>query len=201
MNNVKDFYEKNAEKFSDTRFCLWDVVLNFSNKFKKSDYVCDAGCGNGKNIKYLQEKCEIIGFDNCESLVKICLEKGYYVSQRNVLFTEYLSNTFDYVICIAVIHHLDSEEKHITAIHELMRILKKDGELLITMWAYESDIYSAKKKFILGHNYINFGKSSEERYYYIYDKNNLEVMLKKLNYSSRFWWERGNWNIIIKKNK
>jgi hypothetical protein len=69
------------------------------------------------------------------------------------------------------------------------------------MWAYESDIYSAKKKFILGHNYINFGKSSEERYYYIYDKNNLEVMLKKLNYSSRFWWERGNWNIIIKKNK
>ena len=142
MNEVKNFYEKNAIRFSDTRFCLWDVVHNFSNKFKKTDYVCDAGCGNGKNIKYLQEKCEIIGFDNCESLVKICLEKGYYVTNRNILFTEYLSNTFDFVICIAVIHHLDSEEKHIQAIHELMRILKKDGELLITMWAFESDEYS-----------------------------------------------------------
>ena len=44
MSNVNNFYEKNADKFSDTRFCLWDVVLNFSNKFKKDDYVCDAGC-------------------------------------------------------------------------------------------------------------------------------------------------------------
>ena len=72
MELVQDFYNNNAERFSDTRFCLWDVVSSFGKKFKEYDIVCDAGCGNGKNIKYFNDKCNMIGFDNCEKLVEIC---------------------------------------------------------------------------------------------------------------------------------
>ena len=199
MDISQNFYNENAEKFSDTRFCLWDVVNNFGKKFKKNDIVCDAGCGNGKNIKYLNEKCNMIGFDKCQKLVEICEKKGYNVSNDDILNSSFNDQTFDYIICIAVIHHLDSEEKHINAIIELLRILKLNGELLFTLWAYESDIYSKKKKFKRGDNYINFNKS--KRYYYIYDKYMLINMLNKISniYEKQYWWERGNWNIIIKK--
>lgn len=197
MEIVKSFYENNAERFSDTRFCLWDSVRDFSENFKNTDLVCDAGCGNGKNIKYFQDKCNIIGFDNCTKLIQICKNKGFNVIYSDILDIPFDNNTFEYVICIAVIHHLDSEEKHIKAINELMKILKKDGKLLITLWAYESDDYSKKKKFKKGHNYINFDKN--ERYYYIYDNIMLINMLKKLKYEYKYWWERGNWNIIVTK--
>lgn len=197
MELVKSFYENNAQRFSDTRFCLWDAVKDFSKNFKEDDYVCDAGCGNGKNIKYFQDKCNIIGFDNCHSLIKICENKGYNVVYSDILTPPFEENTFNYIICIAVIHHLDSEEKHISAINQLMKTLKKDGKLLITLWAFESDNYSKKKKFIKGHNFINFDKN--ERYYYIYDETMLIKMLKNINYTYNYYWERGNWNIIFEK--
>lgn len=200
MELSKTFYEENAENFSDTRFCLWDVVKEFGKKFKKNDIVCDAGCGNGKNIKYFINETNIVGFDNCQNLVNICKNKRYDVSLKNILYTEYDSDYFNYIICVAVIHHLDTEEKHLKSINELLRILKKDGELLFTLWAYESDIYSKKKNFKKGDNYVKFNKS--ERYYYIYDEIMLKNMLNKLNNNNikiNYWWERGNWNIIIKK--
>ena len=200
MELSQDFYNNNAERFSDTRFCLGDVVNNFCSKFKKDDIVCDAGCGNGKNIKYFNNKCNMIGFDKCEKLVEICKNKGFNVFKDDILNTTYNNETFNYVICIAVVHHLNSEEKHIDAINELLRILKINGELLFTLWAYESDKYSKKKKFKKGHNYINFDKSI--RYYYIYDEKMLIDLLNKISdkeFEKKYWWDRGNWNIIIKK--
>ena len=69
------FYEENHLEFSDTRFCLWDVVRDFGNQFTSESLVLDAGCGNGKNIKYFQDKTNIIGVDKSFNLVKICQQK------------------------------------------------------------------------------------------------------------------------------
>ena len=199
MDLSKEFYDTNYQKFSDTRFCLWDVVRDFGSQFKKDDLVLDAGCGNGKNIKYFQEKCNIMGFDYCSNLVSICKQRGYNVFEANILDIPLENETFDYIMSIAVIHHLDDEKLHLQAICELMRLLKKGGQLLITLWAYESDDYSKKKKFNKGHNFVKFNKSM--RYYYVYDEAMLKNMLSTLDskYKYSYCWERGNWNIIILK--
>jgi SAM-dependent methyltransferase len=199
MDLSKEFYDTNYQKFSDTRFCLWDVVRDFGSQFKKEDLVLDAGCGNGKNIKYFQEKCNIMGFDYCSNLVSICKKRGYNVFEANILDIPLEDETFDYIMSIAVIHHLDDEKLHLQAICELMRLLKKGGQLLITLWAYESDDYSKKKKFNKGHNFVTFNKSM--RYYYVYDEIMLKNMLSKIDtkYRYNYNWNRGNWNIIILK--
>ena len=193
----KKFYENNYELFSDTRFCLWDVVKNFSGNFKYDSKILDAGCGNGKNIKYFNDKCEIVGIDNCNNLVKLCIEKGYNVLYSDIRNTIFDDNYFDYIISIAVIHHIDSEEGRLKAINELIRILKKNGKLLITLWAFESDQYSSKKKFNSGDNIVKF--KDDYRYYYIYDENMINTFCKKLKNEYELFWERGNWNIIITK--
>ena len=198
MEIVTSFYQENAEAFSDTRFCLWDVVRDFGKQFTKDDYVLDAGCGNGKNIKYFQNQTTIMGFDKSEPLLEICKKKGYDVFHSDILDIVMDDESFHYIICIAVIHHLDSLQKHISAIRELMRLLKPNGQLLVTLWAFESDDYSKKKNFQKGGNIVKFNQA--ERYYYIYDEMMVKELLDKLNYKSHYYWERGNWNLIFTKS-
>ena len=197
MEIATSFYQENAEAFSDTRFCLWDVVRDFGKQFTKDDYVLDAGCGNGKNINYFQNQTKIVGFDKSMPLLEICKKKGYDVFHSDILDIAIDDESFHYIICIAVIHHLDSPQKHISAIHELMRLLKPNGQLLVTLWAFESDDYSKKKNFQKGGNIVKFNQA--ERYYYIYDEMMVKELLDKLNYNSTYYWERGNWNLIFTK--
>jgi len=198
MEIATSFYQENAEAFSDTRFCLWDVVRDFGKQFTKNDYVLDAGCGNGKNIKYFQNQTTIMGFDKSMPLLEICKKKGYDVFHSDILDIVMDDESFHYIICIAVIHHLDSLQKHISAIRELMRLLKPNGQLLVTLWAFESDDYSKKKNFQKGGNIVKFNQA--ERYYYIYDESMVKELLDKLNYKSTYYWERGNWNLIFTKS-
>lgn len=198
MEIATSFYQENAEAFSDTRFCLWDVVRDFGKQFTKNDYVLDAGCGNGKNINYFQNQTTIMGFDKSMPLLEICKKKGYDVFHSDILDIVMDDESFHYIICIAVIHHLDSLQKHISAIRELMRLLKPNGQLLVTLWAFESDDYSKKKNFQKGGNIVKFNQA--ERYYYIYDESMVKELLDKLNYKSTYYWERGNWNLIFTKS-
>ena len=193
------FYEENSKKFSDTRFCLWDVVRDFGENFKKESLVLDAGCGNGKNMHYFKDICNIVGIDKCNSLVTICNDKGYNVSQSEINNIPFNENIFDHIICIAVLHHLELEENRINAIQEMIRVLKPGGKLLVTCWAFESDEYSKKKNFKKGDNFVKFNKEEILRYYYIYDKEGFKQLCEKAYNNVDITWDRGNWNAIFTK--
>ena len=203
MELSKEFYDKNYLQFSDTRFCLWDALDNFSKQFCVKSLVLDAGCGNGKNIKYMKSKCNVIGFDICKKFVELCQQYKYNVIESDILDTPFDSNLFDFIYCIAVIHHFDKESDRLDAIKELVRILKPNGKILISMWAYESDEYSSKKNFVIGDNLVSFGKTNSMRYFYIYDKTNLESFCQKFDKNIKFEisWDRGNWILILTKYK
>ena len=124
MEISENFYNKNYKLFSDTRFCLWDIVKEFSNNFKDNSYVLDAGCGNGKNIKYFNDKCNIIGIDKCQKFVEICNSQGFNVYYSDIKVLPFENNTFDFVMSIAVVNHFDQEEDRIKAVKEMIRVLK-----------------------------------------------------------------------------
>ena len=201
MQVSTQFYENHAAHFSDTRFCIWDVVRDFGNsRFTPNSVVLDVGCGNGKNMNYFKDKCAMVGIDKSENLTSICQSRGLNVACADVSNIPYEDNSFDYIICIAVIHHLDSEEKRIEAVNEMLRVLKPGGHALITVWAYESDKYSKKKKFVLGDNIVSFGKENASRYYYIYDRSMFSNFMNRIQCKDKdFMWERGNWNAIFVK--
>ena len=189
-----EFYEKNYEEFSKTRYSIWDSVKKFSESFKKDSLVLDAGCGNGKNMNYLKDKCEIIGIDSCKNFVTLCKERQLNVLESNILNLPFEDSTFDYIISIAVIHHLKTESERYKAIDEMLRVLKPNGKILVTVWAYESDKFSENKKFKIGDNIVKFNNNN--RYYYIFNKEKLIKFLSK--YNSNIYWDKGNWNVEIR---
>ena len=62
--------------------------------------------------------------------------------------------SFDYAICIAVLHHLSTQERRVSALKEMQRILRPGGRALVTVWAKEQK-YKDKQSF-----YINSKKGA-----------------------------------------
>jgi tRNA (uracil-5-)-methyltransferase TRM9 len=119
----------------------------------------------------------------------------------DVLTIPYQTNTFDYTICIAVIHHLSTKEKRVKAIQELERVTKSGGKILILVWALEQE-KGSKRKFTKQDNFVDWKDKKQtllgKRYYYVFKENELESLLEKDKIEKSFY-EKGNWGIIFKK--
>ena len=101
------------------------------------DNILDVGCGNGRFYDVLKSKnIKYSGIDNSEELIKIAKDK---FSEANfevadILKIPFTDNSFDKVYCIAVLHHIPSNELRIEALKELKRVLKPGGLLILTAW-------------------------------------------------------------------
>ena len=199
-NEVKDFYDKHWQRFDVSRVRIWKCVKEFTSTLVKNSTVLDVGCGNGKNVKYLLDNgINAYGIDFSEKLVKVCKRKKLDVKVGNALDIPFDDNSFDNVISIAVIHHLQKEEDRIKAINEMIRVCKNNGKILISVWAVEQSGQEVQNRtFVYGDNLVKW--EDDERYYFIYDEEHIKEFVKNFNVTNLVW-ERGNWyfEIIVKK--
>ena len=133
------------------------------------------------------------GIDFSDSLLKICKSKDLDVLSSDIRSLPFENNTFDNTISIAVIHHLSTNEDRIKAIKELLRVTKKGGKILITVWAIEQEEHS-RRTFKLGDNIVSFEDSS--RYYHIFNEESFLNLIKDFQVE-KYFWEKGNWNAIL----
>lgn len=132
-----------------------DTVIAFLQK-KKAKYICDAGCGCGiYSLKLAQFGFAVAGFDIAEDAVlltkRLLSEQGYAAKdfrQANILSTGYPSKCFDAVVARDVIDHMPIKQG-INAVKELLRIVKPNGCVLLTLDAtdreYESEPHEINK--------------------------------------------------------
>ncbi|KAI3842323.1 hypothetical protein MKW98_026113 [Papaver atlanticum] len=135
---VHRVYEAIAPHFSSTRFAKWPKVSTFLNALPRGSLVLDAGCGNGKYLG-LNPECFDIGCDISPPLVNICLDRGNEVMVADAVNMPYRTDFGDAAISIAVRHHLSTKSRRIKAIEELLRVVRKGGLALITVWAVEQE--------------------------------------------------------------
>lgn len=199
LKNVKHIYDIISPHFDVTRTSIWCDVELFINSFEKNSYVLDAGCGNGKNM--YRKDCMFVGGDFCKNFLEMIKSKNHQGLQINVKCLPLRDNIFDYTICIAVIHHIKEKKDQILAIKELIRVTKKKGKILISVW-------EAHGKYDKGDNFVKwtlqkkYNKNQTKdtifnRYYYMYDsqelyndilKNIKDVIIEsyKSNFNNRF---------------
>ena len=135
---VHHVYDAIAPHFSSTRFAKWSKVATFLSSLPSGSLVLDAGCGNGKYLD-LNRDCFFIGCDISPSLIKICSDRGHEVLVADAVNLPYRTGFGDAAISIAVLHHLSTEHRRQKAIEELVRVVKKGGLVLITVWAKEQE--------------------------------------------------------------
>ena len=207
-NNVHKIYDSISQHFSCTRKIIWPKVNDFINQFEKGSTILDIGCGNGKNMG-TREDCQYVGIDTCINLINQAEEKKnckYF--KGNCLDIPLENNSIEYVMSIAVIHHLSSVERRLKALQEIERVLKIGGKALIYVWAYEQEKFKnetsqdVKVRWMLQKKYNTDNKDEVlYRYYHLFKHKELEILIKKINTFSII--ESGeqcnNWYCIIKK--
>ena len=189
-------YSKIAKSFSNSRWYVWNMVKMFLVRQKCCSKGLEIGCGNGKNILFCPE-LDIIGLDNCPEFLEICREKGIKnVIEGECLNLPFQKDSFDYVLSVAVFHHL-SDEDFVKAVNEMERVLKTEGEGIITVWSVENQV---KKKFEDGINFVPYCNNGETVYRYcnIFTKNRIYNYVKHLKIKN-FYNEFGNWVIEFTK--
>uniref|UniRef100_A0A6C0ACS6 Methyltransferase type 11 domain-containing protein n=1 Tax=viral metagenome TaxID=1070528 RepID=A0A6C0ACS6_9ZZZZ len=205
---VEHVYSNIAKKFSQTRpkKKTWHGVSKFLNSLKQDDKVCFAGCGNGRNMEYLQDLGiteNIYGFDICSEFVDECKGKNFNVIKGNILDPPFEENSFDIALSIAVIHHLKTKEDRIKAVNNLIKLIKPGGRVFIFVWALEQP-KDSKRKFIKQDNYVPFKLKNgtiNERFYHVYKDQELEEDINTLQKTKIIdhYWEKGNWVIELVK--
>ncbi|KAL5559210.1 hypothetical protein UlMin_035421 [Ulmus minor] len=142
---VHHVYDAIAPHFSSTRFAKWPKVATFLSSLPPRSLVLDAGCGNGKYLG-LNPDCFFIGCDISHPLIKICADREHEVLVADAVNLPYRTGFGDAGISIAVLHHLSTENRRKKAIEELVRVVKKGGLVLITVWAVEQEDRSLLNK-------------------------------------------------------
>ena len=115
---------------------ILDQILKES--FKTGGKVLDAGCGNGRNLKWFYSAdFEIHGADITTEKIDNCKEL-YPRQELNFVISSvekmpYNSSSFDYIICNAVLHFAKNLNHFHQMFEELFRVLKPQGVLFIRM--------------------------------------------------------------------
>lgn len=202
---VKEAYNQIADEFDRTRVCHWKGVVDFVNLLEPDSYVLDAGCGNGKNMQIRKQEIKYMGCDISEKLVDICKNKGLNVIISNIKTLPFPDDSFDAVICIAVLHHINSDKDRIDSLIELLRVLKSGGKLLFQVWAKEQTL-TQRFIHINGNDYFVTWKNNDDtlikRYYHLFSELEIKILLSQLFGVKiiKLTYEKDNWCVILQKN-
>lgn len=199
---VKNTYNVIAESFDKTRYSVWKCTKEFINKLDNTESLLEVGCGNGKNLLYAKEKGlnAIEGCDFSSALVKISQEKGLNVIESDILNLPYADKSFDNTMCIAVIHHLSTEEHRRRAISELIRVTK--NKIFVTVNSFEQFNKSFRNLDTAGDVMVGWtdkGGEKYERFYHLFEKDELENLFLSSKFEGEIssGYELGNYYVIL----
>ncbi|MBA3047903.1 class I SAM-dependent methyltransferase [Patescibacteria group bacterium] len=222
LNIVKRNYEEIAEDFSETRKKhLWPELLKLTGSVKNGSKILDAGCGNGRLIEAFKGKdIDYLGVDASQKLLKSAKKQkpGFKFKLGDILkLGDIAEVNFDYVFCIAVLHHIPGKDLRVKALRQLKNKVSDEGKIIITAW----NLWGQKKfrKLILKFTLLKLIKKNQmdigdilfdwknsageivsRRYYHAFTKRQFKKIAKKAGLKiEKNYKDKYNYYIILKK--
>ena len=202
---VLNVYNTISEDFSITRVNIWPGVKKFIDEIPiiPDTNILEVGCGSGQNMEYaIKIGIKTTGIDFSPKMVELCTKKRLNVSKANVIDIPYKDCAFSHVMAVAIIHHLDSHQRRMKAIHECIRVTKKGGTILITLWKIK-DQYQTFKDIYIPWKSPKFVGAGIIRYYYLCDEWDVLAIKESIEYhghTMEISEEYENYYLVIKKN-
>lgn len=95
--------------------------------------ILDIGCGTGETLSFLEnylDNPKLYGIDNSKIAIDYAKKRGHKnIRQVNALKLPYKDNTFDYILLLDVIEHIEDD---LSLLKEAKRVLKRNGRIIIT---------------------------------------------------------------------
>ncbi len=196
----KEIWNKIAKKWDGFRTKPAEEAQEFL--LNKRGCILDLGCGSGRN--FIKNKdINLFGIDFSSELLKLAeknakkMEIKIELKKAETSEIPYSSNFFDAVVFSRVLHCIDSEEKRKKSIEEIFRVLKPNSEVIISVWGRNQNRIKNKNKECFMPWTIDDKKYL--RYTYIYDKPELEELLKSIGFEIISSREGKNIVIIARK--
>jgi len=96
--------------------------------------VLDVGCGPGTTMSYLKKFGQVIGIDISSDAVKFCRDSGHkYTMCASAEKLPIKDEEFSLITMLDVLEHIEDDMQ---VLHELARICKPNGIILLTVPAY-----------------------------------------------------------------
>jgi len=145
------------------------------------------GCGHGADFLPFKNNFNLFGVDISPVMIeyarKYASKYSFEVdlSVANMTYLPYKDCSFDFVIAVASIHHLDSIEARHSALSELHRVLKPGGQTFITVWNRHQPRFWFKKKDIT----VPWRQRNDTlyRYYHLFSYGEITRLLKYAGFS------------------
>jgi SAM-dependent methyltransferase len=190
---VHNVYNEIAYEFSHSRNNPFPDISYFFNNLPRYSLIGDIGCGNGKYHKLINSHY-MIGCDYSIELLKQSTNNMEVVNGDN-LRLPYRNNIFDAIISMSVIHHFVTEERRLSALTELLRVVKPNGLIMCHVWSYE------KYKTQLEQDRLILWKNKYKRYYHLFKQGELNKLICKIDNCIIIdsYNEHQNWVCIVKK--
>jgi len=225
LNLVKDSYEKIASDYDITRkklhTPLFDKLKEISKEIKDGQRVLDVGSGNGRLLESFKDtKIEYLGVDKSATLVS--LAKQNYPDKKFIVgdvleLSQIADLNFDYVFCVALLHHLPGQDLRLAALKQLKNKINQDGKIIISAWnmwsqpRFRKFIFKFSLLKLIGKNKMDFGdilfdwKNSSglvisKRYYHAFRKYELKKLAKVAGLHAASLYKDGfNYYMILSK--
>ena len=191
---------------------VWDAIAKDWKKFRKTpltnveDFlkvrtgkILDLGCGSGRNFMKLQG-VEFYGVDFSGKMLELARgsveDLGIEIDLRKaeVFETDFDDDFFDYVLCNAVLHCVDSAEKRKKTLEEIHRVLKPGGEAFVSVWGKNSPRLKDREK----ECFVPWAVE-HERYTYVFDLVELEDLAREVGFEVVQSFEDVNVNVVLRK--
>jgi ubiquinone/menaquinone biosynthesis C-methylase UbiE len=193
---------------------VWDNVANKWNQFRKEPMpeveeflkgkwgkILDVGCGSGRHFQCVEG--ELYGIDFSQKMIVLAEKKATQLGikanleQSEADELKFPDDFFDSIICINSLHCIETPDKRKKSIEEMFRVLKSGGDAMITVWSKTQKRINGKIGDLLVPWTVDGNKL--QRYYYIYEKDELERLLLEAGFKILFSEEKDNILFEVKK--
>jgi len=129
-------FDEIAEEYASTRVKPWEEAYIF-----KEGPVLDLGSGPGRHTKAMAERgIRVVAADISRRMLKILIDRVSDLDTVDVVLCDmsnlpFRDRSFNGVLFLAAIHHIQGEENRLKVLKQVKRALKEEGLLVISAWA------------------------------------------------------------------
>jgi len=199
--HLRETFDAIASSFDETRDEPWDDVREFVEG-REGAVALDLGCGNGRHLDLLRERFNTaVGMDFSLSMLQLCDGAVVRGDLTRLPFADSCANC---VLCVAALHHLPSHEERLDALEEIARVLRDDGDALVSVWAIEHPKFDGERDEIRAsggdiHVPWKRGDEERERYYHIYERDEFESLVADSSLEGSVWESDGNYYARLRR--